>query len=85
MKVYYLLIIQDPHGELLDQNVLIEFRSKENTAKKYGISVENVKKELEIAKSILFEARLKRPRPHLDNKIITSWNGKSSKFTRLTG
>ncbi|VVC26655.1 Hypothetical protein CINCED_3A022649 [Cinara cedri] len=65
----------DPHGELLDQNVLIEFRSKENTAKKYGLSVENVKKELEIAKSILFEARLKRPRPHLDNKIITSWNG----------
>lgn len=59
----------------MDQNVLIEFRSKENTAKKYGISVENVEKELGIAKSILFEVRQKRPRPHLDNKIITSWNG----------
>ena len=23
---------------------------------------------------ILFEARLKRPRPHLDDKILTSWN-----------
>lgn len=46
------------------------------TAKKYEISVENMMKELEIAKAILFEARLKRPRPHLDNKIITAWNGK---------
>lgn len=60
----------------MGQNVLIEFRSKENTAKKYGISVENVEKELGKAKAILFDARQKRPRPHLDNKIITSWNGK---------
>jgi len=57
--------------------VLIEFRSKESTAKKFQITVENVKKELKVAKSILFEARKKRPRPHLDNKIITSWNGNS--------
>lgn len=56
--------------------MLIEFRSKENTAKKFQITVENVEKELRIAKNILFEARKKRPRPHLDNKIITSWNGK---------
>lgn len=34
-----------------------------------------VEKELKIAKNILFEARQNRPRPHLDNKIITSWNG----------
>lgn len=69
--------MKDPHGELLDQNVLIEFRNKENTAQKYKISVENLEKELGVAKTILFEARQKRPRPHLDNKIITSWNGKN--------
>jgi len=56
--------------------VLIEFRSKESTAKKFEITVENVEKELKIAKNILYEARKNRPRPHLDNKIITSWNGK---------
>lgn len=56
--------------------MLIEFRSKESTAKKFEITVENVEKELKIAKNILFEARKNRPRPHLDNKIITSWNGK---------
>ncbi|XP_050531844.1 spermatogenesis-associated protein 20 [Daktulosphaira vitifoliae] len=65
----------DPHGELLDQNVLIEFRSIENTAKKFNLTVETVENELKIAKKVLFEARNKRPRPHLDNKIITSWNG----------
>lgn len=60
----------------MNQNVLIEFRSKDNTALKYEISVENVVKELETAMNILYKAQLKRPRPHLDNKIITSWNGK---------
>ena len=29
---------------------------------------------LERARKVLFEARLKRPRPHLDDKILTSWN-----------
>ncbi len=27
------------------------------------------------AEKILFEARAKRPRPHLDDKILTAWNG----------
>jgi uncharacterized protein YyaL (SSP411 family) len=30
---------------------------------------------LDAAKKTLFEVREKRPRPHLDDKIITSWNG----------
>lgn len=38
--------------------------------------MENLEKELNIAKDILLKERQKRPRPHLDNKIITSWNGK---------
>ncbi len=29
---------------------------------------------LERARRVLFEARLKRPRPHLDDKILCSWN-----------
>jgi uncharacterized protein YyaL (SSP411 family) len=27
------------------------------------------------SRQVLFEARARRPRPHLDDKIITSWNG----------
>ena len=30
---------------------------------------------LEKGKKLLFDARAKRPRPHLDDKIITAWNG----------
>lgn len=63
--------------------MLIEFRSKESTAKKFEITVENVEKELKIAKNILYEARKNRPRPHLDNKIITSWNGKLASLLKF--
>ncbi|MDQ6861160.1 MAG: thioredoxin domain-containing protein, partial [Verrucomicrobiota bacterium] len=30
---------------------------------------------LATARQALFAARAKRPRPHLDDKIITAWNG----------
>jgi uncharacterized protein len=30
---------------------------------------------LKTARLRLFEARLDRPRPHLDDKVLTSWNG----------
>jgi uncharacterized protein YyaL (SSP411 family) len=30
---------------------------------------------LERSRKKLFEAREKRPKPHLDDKIITAWNG----------
>jgi uncharacterized protein len=34
-----------------------------------------VQDRLSNARSRLFEVRGKRPRPHLDDKILTSWNG----------
>ncbi|CAG5101342.1 Similar to SPATA20: Spermatogenesis-associated protein 20 (Homo sapiens) [Cotesia congregata] len=66
---------QDPHGELTNKNVLIVFGSVKDTADKFDFSVEDVEKYLAEAKQILFEARSQRPRPHLDDKIITAWNG----------
>ncbi|KAH0541153.1 hypothetical protein KQX54_021172 [Cotesia glomerata] len=66
---------QDPHGELTNKNVLIVFGSVKDTADRFDFSVEDVEKYLAEAKLILFEARLQRPRPHLDDKIITAWNG----------
>ncbi|KAG8042033.1 hypothetical protein G9C98_000024 [Cotesia typhae] len=66
---------QDPHGELTNKNVLIVFGSVKDTADKFDCSVEDVEKYLAEAKQILFEARSQRPRPHLDDKIITAWNG----------
>ncbi|KAI4503518.1 hypothetical protein M0802_001740 [Mischocyttarus mexicanus] len=66
---------RDPHGELNKQNVLIVYGSVEDTAKHFGLTVEKTQALLKEASRILFEVREKRPRPHLDDKIIAAWNG----------
>ena len=66
---------QDPHGELTKKNVLIVRGSDEETAKHFELDVETTKEALSKACEILFEERLKRPKPHLDTKMVTSWNG----------
>ena len=50
----------DPHHEFTGRNIL--FLSDTGT-------------EVAGAEEILFEARNKRPRPHLDDKVLTSWTG----------
>jgi uncharacterized protein len=57
---------EDPHGEFTGRNILYEAMSLDEAVPAT---------RLEGAKSTLFEARAKRPRPHLDTKILTSWNG----------
>ncbi|KAG6798045.1 spermatogenesis-associated protein 20 [Apis mellifera caucasica] len=66
---------QDPHGELEGKNVLIMYNEIEETAKHFNLPVEEMKMHLMEACSILYKARSTRPRPHLDDKIITAWNG----------
>lgn len=60
----------DPHGELKNQNVLTKIPSKSLPLS----DLNQYNKALEDAKKILFSERLKRPRPGLDIKIVTSWN-----------
>lgn len=55
------------------------FNEIEETAKHFNLPVEEVKTLLKEACSILYKARSARPRPHLDDKIITAWNGKRVK------
>lgn len=66
---------QDPHGELQGQNVLIVRYSVELTAAHFGISVEKVNELLASARAKMAEVRKSRPRPHLDTKMLASWNG----------
>ena len=54
---------EDPHGEFTGRNILFAA-----TAGAESDSVEDDKR-------ILLEARARRPRPHLDRKILTAWNG----------
>jgi uncharacterized protein len=65
----------DPHGELSGQNVLFKQSEPELVAKLTGKSVDDVQQLLESARKKLFEVRARRPRPHLDDKIVTAWNG----------
>ncbi|XP_077407428.1 spermatogenesis-associated protein 20 [Vanacampus margaritifer] len=66
---------QDPHRELQGQNVLIVRYSAELTAARFGISVETVNELLASARAKMAEVRKGRPRPHLDTKMLASWNG----------
>ena len=65
----------DPHGEFTGQNILIERQTIAVTAAKFGLPEGDVKERLARARALLCERREKRPRPHLDDKVITAWNG----------
>jgi len=65
---------EDPHGEFRGQNILYQARGLEETPRQFGISPEEARSRLEQSAAKLFEIRARRPRPHLDDKILTSWN-----------
>jgi uncharacterized protein YyaL (SSP411 family) len=65
----------DPHGEFTNKNILIQLYSFEDAAKRFNLSEHDVKTFVQSAKAKLFNARLQRPRPHLDDKILVAWNG----------
>ena len=66
---------QDIRGELNGQNVLYEAHSTDETAKKFGLTVEQTAEKLTAGRKALFDARARRPQPPLDDKIVTAWNG----------
>ncbi|MBI4388517.1 MAG: thioredoxin domain-containing protein [Candidatus Omnitrophica bacterium] len=58
----------DPHGEFIGKNILHLTDSFETFEPK-------VRESIKHSKQILLEIRSARPRPHLDDKILTDWNG----------
>jgi uncharacterized protein YyaL (SSP411 family) len=65
----------DPHDEFRGKNILITRPTIAETAQRFTKSEGEVKKLLREAREKLFAIRAKRPRPHLDDKIISAWNG----------
>lgn len=63
------------------KNILYINRTVEEVAQQFGASVDDIRGVLAKAKTVLFEARRQRPKPHLDDKIITGWNGMRSADT----
>ncbi|MEA3187211.1 MAG: hypothetical protein QOD99_1041 [Chthoniobacter sp.] len=65
----------DPQGEFEGKNTLIRRYTDAETAKIFKTNPEETSRSLAESRRKLFDLRAKRPRPHLDDKIITAWNG----------
>ncbi|MFA5059762.1 MAG: thioredoxin domain-containing protein [Candidatus Omnitrophota bacterium] len=65
----------DPHGEFIGKNILYVAKTVEATAQHFKKSMEEIEEVLKRSKEKLLFLRTKRPRPHLDDKILTDWNG----------
>ena len=65
----------DPQDEFRGKNILIERHPVAETAKHFKKSEDEVRQSLARSREKLLSIRAKRPRPHLDDKIIVSWNG----------
>ncbi len=66
---------EDPQGELAGKNVLHAILTVAQAGEKLGIPVDEVERRLASSRSLLFAVRAGRPRPHLDDKVLTAWNG----------
>ncbi|CAD5196410.1 uncharacterized protein LOC103971557 [Musa acuminata AAA Group] len=77
--------MSDPHNEFKGKNVLIEREDIPSMASKWGKSVDEYCHIMAECCKKLFDVRSKRPRPHLDDKVIVSWNGLAvSSFARAS-
>jgi uncharacterized protein YyaL (SSP411 family) len=68
-------VANDPHGEFTGKNILFQSMTLEETAQQFGKTVEEIAAGIAEVSRILLRARGERVRPHLDDKILTSWNG----------
>jgi uncharacterized protein YyaL (SSP411 family) len=65
----------DPQGEFTGKNLLYTARTVEEVARSTGRTHEEVVDALSRARATLFDTRARRHRPHLDDKVLTAWNG----------
>ena len=68
-------VSSDPHGEFRNKNILIVRHTVEEAATRFDRSPDAVRELLADARRRLGDIRARRPRPHLDDKAITAWNG----------
>ena len=65
----------DPQNEFTGKNLLYIASSIHDIARLTGSTEEQVSAVLSRARTRLLEVRAARPRPHLDDKVLTAWNG----------
>ena len=67
--------LHDPQGEFTGRNLLYVAESPHDVAVRTGRTEMEVRAAIGRIREALFRARATRHRPHLDDKVLTSWNG----------
>jgi len=67
--------LADPQGEFTGKNILFVQESFDKVASQTGLPPSSLPDRIDGMRRRLLDVRNKRPRPHLDDKILTSWNG----------
>ena len=65
----------DPQQEFTGKNLLYAARTLEELATEFGRSSDEVAEILGRTQAEMYAVRLERPKPHLDDKVLTAWNG----------
>ncbi len=68
-------VVNDPHHEFTGRNILFQAHGLEETAHHFDQPPDVVMRAIAEAQRQLFQVRASRIRPHLDDKILTAWNG----------
>jgi uncharacterized protein YyaL (SSP411 family) len=65
----------DPQEEFTGKNLLYVAADFDEVAREFGKTPEEISKIVGRARLVMFRERLGRPHPHLDDKVLTAWNG----------
>jgi len=68
-------VASDPHQEFTGKNILFQAHSSDDAARHFDRPLAEVEAAIHRIAVQLLEMRAARVRPHLDDKVLTAWNG----------
>jgi uncharacterized protein YyaL (SSP411 family) len=68
-------VSEDPHQEFTGRNILYQRRTIADAARQFRVEESDVRAAMKEAAAKLMAIRDTRVRPHLDDKVLTAWNG----------